>query len=40
MGLKDSNESFKLTGLITKLEKKLNPCMNCDSINITLIDEQ
>ena len=27
-------------GLITKVEKKLNPCMNCDSINITLIDEQ
>ena len=27
-------------GLITKVEKKSNPCMNCDSNNITLIDEQ
>ena len=23
-----------------KVEKKLNPCMNCDSLNVTLIDEQ
>ena len=25
-------------GLITKIEKKSNPCMNCNSTNITLID--
>ena len=27
-------------GLITKVEKKSNPCMNCDNNYITLIDEQ
>ena len=27
-------------GLITKVEKKSNPCMNCYGNKITLIDEQ
>ena len=39
-GLKVSDEPFKPLGIIIKVEKKLNPCMNCDSINVTLIDEQ
>ena len=25
---------------ITEVEKKLNPCINCGSINVTLIDKQ
>ena len=32
-------EDFE-NGKITKVEKKSNHCMNCDSNNITLIDEQ
>jgi len=32
-------EDFE-NGKITKEEKKSTPCMNCDSINVTLIDEQ
>ena len=32
-------EDFE-NGKITKGEKKSTPCMNCDSINVTLIDEQ